>query len=415
MYGELDEELYMKQPEGFVIKGQEHKVLRLLKALYGLKQASNSWWKALTKALSQFGFKRTQSDAGIFIFREGNKLVIAIIYVDDILLCGSHRDLVLKKKAEFMKQWECRDLGEAREFLGMRIRRQGQRISIDQQSYLQKVLQSVGMTNAKPAPTPLPAGYQPEPAKSPATPQLRQRYQSMVGSLLYLMIGTRPDIAFAVTKMAQFAANPSEDHLDRLKYICRYLVGSQDYCITYNGASNKGLIHFTDSDWAADVIKRRSVTGYFGKIADGTISWVSHAQKTVALSSTEAEYMALSDCSRQVMWIKSLFSELGFMLEPLPICGDNQGSIFIASNPIQERRTKHIDIRYHFIRQKVEEGEVELFFVPGNTNPADLLTKNLGHVKFLLFRPLLGLTINTPKKSAKRTELHLARGSVKRR
>ena len=196
------------------------------------------------------------------------------------------------------------------------------------------MLQRFGMTNARYAATPLPAGYKPLEITEPADSNLHSKFQSVSGSLLYIMLGTCPDIAYAVTKMSQFAANPSREHLDKALYICRYLAGT-DYALVY-GPSNKGLIAYTDSDWAQDTIKRRSVTGYFFRLANGIISWQSHSQKTVALSSTEAEYMALSDCSCQAVWMKTVFSELGMPLGTIPICGDNQGSIFISSNPIQE-------------------------------------------------------------------------------
>jgi hypothetical protein len=396
LYGELEEEIYMEQPEGFRVKGQEHKVLRLRRALYGLKQAALVWWKALTSSMKGLGFKRLSSDAGIFICQQDGSYVIAIIYVDDALFLGPNKELVALKKAEFMKKWECRDLGEAKEFLRMRIRRKGQKIYLDQKDYLEKVLQRVGMTNAKPAKTPLPAGYIPRKYDGPVNPVLRARFQSVIGSLLYIMLGTRPDIAFAVTKLSQFSANPSKEHLDKALYICRYLVGTADYALVYDGTQGGGLMAYTDSDWASDPDTRRSITGYHYMLADGIFCWLSRAQKTVALSSTKAEYMAMSDCSRQGVWIKSLLSELGIDLKSIPICGDNQGSIFIASNPVQERRTKHIDIRYHFIRERVEEGIVEVFFVDGNDNPADMFTKNLGHAKFLKFRSQLGLEFYSP-------------------
>jgi hypothetical protein len=205
------------------------------------------------------------------------------------------------------------------------------------------------------------------------------------------MLGTRPDISFAVTKLAQYSTNPSEDHLSKALYICRYLVGTQNYRLTYDGASSQGLNATTDSDWASDATNRRSQSGYFVKLAGGPISWTSRAQKTIALSSTEAEYMALSDCSRQVVWMHTLMGELGYTLTAVPICGDNQGSIFIASNPVTEKRSKHIDICYHYVREVVNHGLVKIYFIDGDENPADLLTKNLGSVKFLKFRAMLGL------------------------
>ena len=392
LYGKLDEEIYMEQPEGFAAKGQEHKVLRLLRALYGLKQAGLAWWRTLNESMKELGFKRLVSDAGIFVFRdEDGGMVIVIVYVDDALFCGRNKALVNKMKAKFMEKWECRDLGEVKEFLRMRIQRKGRTIRIDQCAYLEKVLLRCGMQNAKPAPTPLPAGYHPEPNNKPVDPILRSRFQTVIGSLLYIMLGTRPDIAFAVTKLSQFAANPSQEHLTKALYICRYLLGTRSYSLVYDGASGLGLCACTDSDWGSDPFTRRSQTGYFLKLAGGIFSWQSRAQKTVAHSSTEAEYMAISDCSRQVVWIRNLMSEIGYELAPIPIAGDSQGSLFMSSNPVTESRSKHIDIRYHAIREYIENKQVEVFFVDGSDNPADLFTKNLGHVKFTKFRGQLGL------------------------
>jgi hypothetical protein len=154
---------------------------------------------------------------------------------------------------------------------------------------------------------------------------------------------------------------------------------------------------YADSDWASDPNTRKSTSGYVVKLAGAIFSWNMRAQKTVALSSTEAEYMSLSDTSRQLMWVRNLFTELGIDLAPIPLYGDNQGSIFIASNPVQEKRSKHIDLRYHYIRDVVQNGKVELFFVEGTQNPADMFTKNLGRVKFLKFREQLGLEFYSPK------------------
>jgi hypothetical protein len=393
LYGELDEEIYMEQPEGFTAPGttKEHYVLRLLRALYRLKQAGLAWWRALKQSMEEMGFVSLTSDAGIFVYKRDGFFVVAIVYVDDAIFCGPNKALVIAMKETFMRRWETRDLGEVTEFLRMRITREGRSIHLDQSAYLRVVLERCGMQNAKSAITPLPAGYVPKPSDEPANPERRSRFQTVIGSLLYLMLGTRPDISFAVTKLAQYSANPSKDHLDKALYICRYLVGTQNYRLTYDGASEQGLNATTDSDWASDATDRRSQSGYFVKLAGGLISWTSRAQKTIALSSTEAEYMALSDCSRQVVWMHTLMGELGYDLQPIPICGDNQGSIFIASNPVTEKRSKHIDIRYHYVREVVNRGLAKIYFIDGDENPADLLTKNLGSVKFLKFRAMLGL------------------------
>lgn len=288
LYGELDEEIYMTQPEGFAVKGQERKVLRLRRALYGLKQAGLAWWRALDKYMKLMGFIQLTSDAGLFLYKTKEGFVLVIIYVDDALFCGKSKPLVAKMKAKFMQRWECRDLGESSEFLRMRIQRLGNKIKIDQCPYLNKLLVTCGMENAKSAPTPLPAGYIPKPNDGESTPALRSRYQTVIGSLLYIMLGTRPDISFAVTKLAQYASNPSQDHLNKALYVCRYLIGSKDYSLVYDGDKGLGLTACTDSDWASDPHTRCSQTGFFLKLAGGIFSWTSRAQKTIAHSATEA-------------------------------------------------------------------------------------------------------------------------------
>ncbi|PIL27392.1 hypothetical protein GSI_10540 [Ganoderma sinense ZZ0214-1] len=393
LYGKLDEEIYLEQPEGFRMSGSEHKVFRLKCALYGLKQAGLAWWRTLSESMKLMGYKRLTNDAGLYIYKRHSdgELVVVIVYVDDALFCGRDKKLVALLKARFMKKWECRDLGDAKEFLRMRITRIGRKIFLDQRAYLEKVLDRCGMTNARPALTPLPAGYIPAPNTGQATPELRSRYQKVIGSLLYLMLGTRPDLAFAVTKLAQHAANPTEDHLSKALHICRYLVGTKNYALVYNGDSQLGLIAGTDSDWASDPYTRRSQTGFMLKLANCAFSWVSRAQKTIALSSTEAEYMAMSDCSRQVVWVHNLLAELGYYIGRVPLSGDNQGSIHIGQNPVTESRSKHIDIRYHYVREVYDRGITDIFYVEGTNNPADIFTKNLGTVKFHHFRPYLGL------------------------
>src|SRR5258707_4523115 len=204
------------------------------------------------------GFKHLYSDAGIFICQHGDStFAIIVAYVDDVLFVGPNQSFIKSKKQLFMTKWECRDLGDCKEFLRMRVQRKGQSIHIDQGSYLEKVVECFGMINAKYALTPLPTGYTPTPNEGEVNPQMRTLFQQIIGSLLYIMLGTHPDIAFAVTKLAQFAANPSKEHLDKAKYILRYLAGTAKHALVYNAASNKGLIAYTDSDYAADPVKHR--------------------------------------------------------------------------------------------------------------------------------------------------------------
>jgi hypothetical protein len=195
-------------------------VICLQCALYGLKQAGLAWWKELNSSMNELGFQRLVSDAGLFVCKDYKEIIIAIVYVNNAMFFGKNKAQVDSKKKLFMDKWECRDLGEVKEFLCMHITRKGKDIHLDQHDYLDKVLEHFSMTNAKSVPTPLPSNWVPQANKGKASPELLRQYQSIIGLLLYLMIGTRPDIAFAVTKLAQFSANPSQEHFERAKYIC---------------------------------------------------------------------------------------------------------------------------------------------------------------------------------------------------
>ena len=244
LYGQLDKEIYMEQPDGFKLKGQECKVLRLRRAIYGLKQAALAWWKELDQSIQKLGFKRLYADAGLFVCRHmDGTLLVMITYVDDILFIGPNKSFIASKKAMFMELWKCRDLGDCKKFLRMHIERRDGNIYLDQTIYLQKVLQQFGMTNARYAATPLPAGYKPLESTEPADSNLCSKFQSVIGSLLYIMLGTRPDIAYAVTKMSQFAANPSCEHLDKALYICRYLAGMLTMRLSMTVLQIKDLLH----------------------------------------------------------------------------------------------------------------------------------------------------------------------------
>src|SRR5258708_1306542 len=195
------------------------------------------------------GFKRLYSDAGIFICRHSDStFAIIVAYVDNVLFVGPNQSFIKSKKQLFMTKWECCDLGDCKEFLHMHVQRKGRSIHIDQCSCLEKVVERFEMTNAKYAQTPLPTGYTPTPNEGEVNPQMRTLFQQIIGSLLYIMLGTCSDIAFAVTKLAQFAANPSKEHLDKAKYILRYLAGTAKYALVYKGASNKGLMPYTTSN-----------------------------------------------------------------------------------------------------------------------------------------------------------------------
>ena len=239
------------------------------------------------------------------------------------------------------------------------------------------------MQNTKPARTPLLTGYNPKISDIGATSDIRSQYQSVIGSLLYIMLGTRPDIAYAVIHMSQFCANPSQEHLSWALYIIQYLGSTKNLALRYDGANHDGFLGYTDSDWAANPDDWKSITGYVLFLANSPVSWLTRRQKTVALSSTEAKYMAMSDTTQQISWIKSLLGKIHFSIPKVPLYCDNQGAIFLATNPAQEQCSKHIGIHYHYIRECMEEGDkIDLFYIPTGEQIADIFTKNLSPVKF---------------------------------
>uniref|UniRef100_A0AAV1UU28 Polyprotein n=1 Tax=Peronospora matthiolae TaxID=2874970 RepID=A0AAV1UU28_9STRA len=187
-------------------------------------------------------------------------------------------------------------------------------------------------------------------------------FRNAVGCLMYLMVGTRPDLAAAVGVLSQFSADPCPTHWQALKRVLRYIQGTREYGIEYQATNNDKLHGYSDADWAGDVEARRSTSGYTFILNNGYVSWRSKKQSTVALSSTEAEYMALTEAAQEAIWLKALLCELDEMRsdEAVKIYEDNQGSIALAKNPEFHKRTKHIDIRYHFVREKVAEGTLVL-------------------------------------------------------
>ena len=357
---------------------------------------SRQWNTKIHKSLLEIGFTRTYSDAGVYVYsrESGDHTCIVILYVDDLLLMGDSKPFIEEVKRKLKLEYQMTDLGPVERFLGLRIRRERckRQIFVDQAEYIQTVLERFQMHNSVPANTPLPAGAVLEKNVGTSSESFQTLYQSIIGSIMYAMLGTRPDIAFAVTRLSKFASNPSQQHLNYARYILKYLQGTKEYALCYDGASNSGLIAYSDPDWAEDRDDRHSTSGFIFMMANCVVSWASRRQPTVSLSSTEAEYKAASDTCRQLAWLRNFGGELGDnMTAPTPLCLDNQGSIFLAVNPAVDRRTKHIEIRYHFIREFYKSGETDIFYVASEDQLADQLTKNLPFSSIEKFRSLSGM------------------------
>jgi hypothetical protein len=386
--GDLEEDIYMEQPEGYVTAGKEQLVCKLVKSLYGLKQAGRTWHLKIDVALKRQGFCSLDADHCMYVRREGDALAIIALYVDDLLIASNQLPALGQLKGELTAQFDMEDLGEAAFILGIEIKRDrsARTLSIGQPAYISSVLQRHRMADCKPISTPMDRNNHSQLVKSPAnytaTLEATREYQSIVGGVMFAMLCTRPDIAFAVTTLAQFASNPSPVHVTALRRLLRYLRGTIDQTITYTGIGDAHLqptlVGYSDADWGQSTADRRSVTGYAFLLAGGSISWQSKKQKTVALSTVEAEYMAATQSTKEALWWRSTMHGLGYGTDqPTSLLSDSQGAIALAKNPEHHARTKHIDIQYHFTRERVADGSIALAFVGTEDMAADVLTKAL--------------------------------------
>jgi transposase InsO family protein len=385
--GDLEQDIYMKQPEGFVASGKESLVCKLRKSLYGLRQASRAWYDKIHHALVDMGFQVLSADTCVYQLRKDSLYVLVALYVDDLLLLANSLDGLSALKKDLSTRFSMTDLGEAHYILGIQIDRDraARTLSISQREYVHKVLQRFGMLDSKPAATPLPTSVQLTKADSPLPDMVPdaafiRQYQSAVGALMYAMLGTRPDLAFAVASLSQFSSNPGQPHWDAIKHVLRHLRGTTDYRLTYGSGAGANLLFegYCDSDWGSSKDDRRSVTGYTFMMGGGAVSWQSKKQPTVALSSVEAEYMAACQAAREALWWQKLLHELGVARHPTTVIhSDSQGSIALSKNPEHHARSKHIDIRHHFIREQVAANHISLQYMPTEDMLADVMTKPL--------------------------------------
>lgn len=377
--GELHETVYMEQPEGFTIKGQENKVFKLNKAIYGLKQASKAWYKKIDHVLCEkLKFNRSSSEPCVYFKSHNESFIIIALYVDDIILfsrCDDREKLDIKVK--LMKEFDITDLGPAHQVLGMRLCRDENKITLDQSNYIKHLLQKYKMEDCKSSHTPMETGL-----KLPIGNQRDDTYdyRGLIGSLMYIAVCTRPDIAYAVGYLSQFNESFTEIHWKAAKRVLRYLKGTLHLSLAFK-RSNLDVTAYADADWGSNHVDRKSYTGYVFKIGESIVSWESRKQKTVALSSTEAEYIALSDSCKEGLFIRAFLKEIVKKDVVLTIYNDNQSAQKLCKNSIYHARTKHIDVRHHFIRQFVNNNIIVIKYLCTNDMLADILTKPLCKIK----------------------------------
>ena len=383
LYAPIDEVIFVEQPEGFRKVGPkgEKLVCQMKRSLYGLKQSPRNWNQVIDAWLTEYGLTASSADPCVYVRRSPDgSLLIVMLWVDDLIICGNNAAEIDHFKETISKRFDMKDLGDLSNILGLKVIRDrpARILEIHQEEYIDEVLQRFGMTDCKPVGTPA-EGYLERCPNGEAS----RDYMSLVGSLLYAAMVTRPDIAFAVQALGRHLQSSSDAHWTAGKRILRYLKGTKDMGLVY-GESAHGITlkGFADADWATDKDTRRSVTGYVFELGGAAITWNSKLQPTVALSTSEAEYMAASAATQEAIHLRRLLGDLGFPQEgPTVILEDNMGCICMSENPVMHRRTKHIDIKFHFIREAIERGDVVLTFTSTSTQVADLLTKPLPKVR----------------------------------
>ena len=364
--GNLDEEIYMQQPEGYIKPGEKHLVCKLEKSLYGLKQAPRCWNKAFGEYIKNIGFVQSSGDACVHIKRQETLTIIAV-YVDDLILLAENTIEMLKIKDDLSKKFLLKDMGELHYCLGITIiqDKKNKQIFLNQHQYIKKILQRFGQTEAKVVTTPADMSVKLVKQDGVSKSVDSTYYQSIIGSLLYVAIATRPDISQAVRVLSKFCASPTEAHLTAAKRVLRYLKGTENLSLRFKKSVSETFIGYSDADWAGDLDDRHSTSGNLFILANGTISWMSKKQATVALSTAESEYVALSQATQEAIWLRRLLKDLGmFIDQPTVIHEDNKGAISIARNPVFHGRTKHIDIRSLFIRASIQLGAIDVKYFP---------------------------------------------------
>ncbi|GJR88580.1 retrovirus-related pol polyprotein from transposon TNT 1-94 [Tanacetum coccineum] len=363
MNGDLQEEVFVSQPEGFEDQDNPTHVYRLKKALYGLKQAPRAWYDTLSKFLMANNFFKGAVDPTLFTRKSGKHILLVQIYVDDIIFASTDLNACNIFSKEMSSKFQMSMMGQMSFFLGLQVSQSPGGIFINQAKYAIETLKKYGMDLSDPVDTP------------------------MVDRLKL----------FAVCMCARYQAKPTKKHFEAIKRVFRYLKGTINMGLWYPKDNAMSLTAYADADHAGCQDSRRSTSGSAQFLGDRLVSWSSKKQRSTTISTTEAEYIAMSGCCAQILWMRSQLKDYGFDFNKIPLYCDNKSAIALCCNNVQHSRSKHIDIRHHFIREQVENRVVELYFVETNYQLADILTKALPRERFEFLLPRLGMKSLTPE------------------
>ncbi|CAL8175186.1 unnamed protein product [Prunus armeniaca] len=375
--GELDEEIYMEQPEGFVVKGQETKVCKLFKSLYGLKQAPKQWHEKFDHTMMSHGFKINECDKCVYIKNNKNSCVLVCLYVDDMLIMGTSKDAINSTKKMLNSSFDMKDLGQADVILGIQIKRNNDGYILTQSHYAEKILRKFGQFDCKPAVTPFDVNCKLKKNSGDAISQLE--YSQVIGSLMYLMNSTRPDLAYSVSRLSRYTSNPGHDHWEALIKVLRHLKYTQDYGLHYTRYPPV-LEGYSDANWISDSTETKSTSGYVFTLGGAAVSWKSSKQTCIARSTMESEFVALDKAAEEAEWLRNFLEDIPMWPKPVTaICihCDSMAAQARAKSGVYNGKSRHIRRRHNTIRQLLSNGIISIDYVKSKENIADPLTKGL--------------------------------------
>ncbi|KAM2660342.1 hypothetical protein EV2_022770 [Malus domestica] len=388
LHGDLEEEVYMKLPPGHPQCHEPDLVCKLHKSIYGLKQSPRAWYAKLNSVLNSIGFTRSNADSSLFVHTRAVGKLVALIYVDDLIITGDNAEEISKLKQSLQQRFAIKDLGVLKYFLGIEMATSHKGLFLNQRKYILDLLKDAKMSDAKPANTPLDSKLK----LNLGGTQLSDisHYQRLVGKLIYLTI-IRPDITYSVSTASQFMHSPIIDHLNLVKRILHYLKGSVGRGIIMKKNENTQIMGYCDADWAGNAIDRKSTTGYCTFVGGNLVMWKSKKQTVIARSSAEAKYHAIASIACKLIWLKGLLCDLGvFTTQPMNLFCDNQAAMHIASNLVFHKRTKHIEIDCHYVREQVQSQVIQTYYTRSSDQLADIFTKPLASHQFQRLLSKLG-------------------------
>jgi hypothetical protein len=389
LHGNITEDIYMEQPPGMADSQHPEYVCKLQKALYGLKQAPRAWFDRFNTFLLEYGFICSLADPSLFIFHSEHGLLVLLLYVDDMLLTGSTEALVSNFIQLLSGEFTMKDLGPIHHFLGIEICKTRSGLHLSQSHYALTILERATMTDCKPMSTPLEAKTKTSltdiPLEDPS------HFRGLVGSLQYLTL-TRPNLSYSVNYMSQFMHAPAMTHLKMVRRILRYVKGKLNIGLHFSANTSLDLFAFSDADWAGCLTTRRSTTGYYVFMGKNIISWCAKKQHTVSRSSTEAEYRAMANTAAELTWLTFILKDLHIpMTSPPTLYCDNLSALHMTINLVFHARSKHIELDYHFVRERVALGQLITKHISTNEQVADLFTKPMSKAALTSFQNKLCL------------------------